>query len=75
MAGNVWEWIADEVLTESGQPVIVNGKKMRVAKGGAADESKNLVTATSRQEILETVKSGSLGFRYVVQRNRDPREG
>lgn len=75
MAGNVWEWIADDVSTEGGQPLIVNGKKMRIAKGGAADESKDLVTATSRQEILETVKSRSLGFRYVVQRGRENREG
>lgn len=73
MAGNVWEWVADEVLTENGQPVVVNGKRMRIAKGGAADEPKNLVTATSRQEILETVKSGSLGFRYVVQRSSENR--
>lgn len=70
MAGNVWEWVADEVTTEDGQSLIVNGKKMRIAKGGAADESKNLISATSRQEILESVKSNSLGFRYVVQRGR-----
>lgn len=68
MVGNVWEWIADEARDEEGKPKEIKGVRLRVAKGGAADEPAKVLTAQSRAEIEETFTSASLGFRYIVIR-------
>lgn len=79
MAGNVWEWTADQakdkdgqfiqVKDKNGQPV-ENGAVFRIAKGGAADEPKTLISIASRQAVVETLADSSLGFRYLIVRKK-----
>ncbi|HEX8474437.1 MAG TPA: SUMF1/EgtB/PvdO family nonheme iron enzyme [Pyrinomonadaceae bacterium] len=68
MAGNVWEWTADEALDENSQPKVVNGVAHRVIKGGSADEPREFITAFSRYTRAADKPSRTLGFRYVVVR-------
>ena len=68
MAGSVWEWLADPVRTDSGTPRMVNNIKLMVAKGGAANEPKAVISASSRQQVPATTRFATLGFRYVVVR-------
>lgn len=69
MAGNVWEWLADEARDEQGQPRVVDGITLRVIKGGAAVEPKSYISATSRFDKASPDRaSPTLGFRYVVLR-------
>jgi formylglycine-generating enzyme required for sulfatase activity len=68
MAGNVWEWTADEALDENSQPKVVNGVAQRVIKGGSADEPREFITAFSRYMRAADKPSRTLGFRYVVVR-------
>lgn len=69
MAGNVWEWIADEARDEEGRPRTQDGVTMRVIKGGSAKEKRAFVSATSRFDEFGPAHSSALiGFRYVVVR-------
>jgi formylglycine-generating enzyme required for sulfatase activity len=68
MAGNVWEWVADEARDADGNPVIKKGVTSRIAKGGAATEPAAYISGTSRQEVPGDAADASLGFRYVVVR-------
>jgi formylglycine-generating enzyme required for sulfatase activity len=65
MAGNVWEWVG-EARDADGNSVMSEGANNRVIKGGAANESQALISATSRNLIPKTYSGGFLGFRYVV---------
>jgi formylglycine-generating enzyme required for sulfatase activity len=78
MAGNVWEWVADEVVDETGSPKKFGGTNqmykdvpVRIAKGGAAVESRENVSATARINMPETVRLPIVGFRYVVRREEN----
>ena len=68
MAGNVWEWTADEARDENGDPKARDGVTLRVIKGGSAEEERAFVSATSRYERRADRSSAFLGFRYVVER-------
>ena len=68
MAGNVWEWVADEARDEEGRLKSKDGVAYRIIKGGSAREPRAFVTATARYEVLADKKSPTLGFRYVVVR-------
>jgi len=74
MAGNVWEWTADEARDADGNPLIKKGVTQRIAKGGAATEPAAFVTATSRQEVPADAADSVLGFRYVVVRAKNKQE-
>jgi toxoflavin biosynthesis protein ToxD len=68
MAGNVWEWTLDSV-PKNDKSADVDSAKLIITKGGAADEPKDLISATSRREVLANGSSDTLGFRYVIIRN------
>ncbi|MBA3714783.1 MAG: SUMF1/EgtB/PvdO family nonheme iron enzyme [Pyrinomonadaceae bacterium] len=63
MAGNVWEWTGDAA---PGDEDSSSGVKVMLAKGGAANEPKAIINATSRQRVLATTKYPTLGFRYAT---------
>jgi toxoflavin biosynthesis protein ToxD len=75
MAGNVWEWVADEARDRTGRPQKYAGPNkdykdatMRVAKGGAAVESKENLAADVNISLPENAHLPIVGFRYVVRR-------
>jgi formylglycine-generating enzyme required for sulfatase activity len=68
LAGNVWEWVAD-TFDVDGKLVTDGDPPNRVIKGGAANEHRALITATSRNVIPKGSSSAFLGFRYVVVKN------
>ncbi len=74
MIGNVWEWVADEVdesETVSDTDVEAarkQGQRLRIVKGGSAEESLKDVSSQSRYEVPENTKVKVIGFRYVVIR-------
>lgn len=71
MAGNVWEWVADQARDEEGQPKSKNGTALRIIKGGSAEEPSAFISAVSRFEAAEDKASRKLGFRYVVVRDKN----
>jgi formylglycine-generating enzyme required for sulfatase activity len=68
MAGNVWEWVADE-LDASGKIATGADSHFRLIKGGAANEHRSLITATSRNVIPKDYSGVFVGFRYVVAKS------
>lgn len=66
MAGNVWEWVSDDTGSAGDSS---NTAKRRIIKGGAANEDKAFVSATSRNTLPQDHSSRFLGFRYVVDKN------
>lgn len=69
MAGNVWEWVEDQALDANGKPKVAeDGVPLRIIKGGSAEESAKLISASSRTESPANVADHALGFRYVVLR-------
>jgi formylglycine-generating enzyme required for sulfatase activity len=75
MAGNVWEWVAEEARDLEGNPRIENGVTVKIIKGGSAGEPREFITTAARFEVMVDQSSSSLGFRYVVERDRDGRPG
>jgi formylglycine-generating enzyme required for sulfatase activity len=75
MAGNVWEWVSDEARDAAGQPKLLDGLRQRVIKGGAADDFRKYISATTHFEFPEEQGSGKLGFRYVVVRESETKPG
>lgn len=75
MVGNVWEWIDDDIdehdaLSDSdAETARKEGRKLRIVKGGSAEESRNEMDGQSRYEVPEGTKVNVIGFRYVVVRN------
>ena len=74
MAGNVWEWVADEARDQEGRPKAVNGVPLKVIKGGSAEEPRAFISATSRYAAAADKSSRTLGFRYVVLRDNRPQQ-
>ncbi|MER3427743.1 MAG: hypothetical protein C4334_06535 [Pyrinomonas sp.] len=68
MAGNVWEWVADEARDEQGNVMTQNGMTLRVIKGGAATEPRAFISNSARYFVPEDKGATSLGFRYVIER-------
>jgi formylglycine-generating enzyme required for sulfatase activity len=68
MAGNVWEWVADEAVDENGSPLMKDGVPVRIAKGGAANEPSSFIGVQARATLLSDKPRQHLGFRYVVIR-------
>lgn len=68
MAGNVWEWTAEEWRNEDGQPKVKDGVTFYAIKGGSAKEPRSLVNVESRYGVAADKSSAALGFRYVVRR-------
>jgi formylglycine-generating enzyme required for sulfatase activity len=74
MAGNVWEWVADEAVDEDGNPILRDGVRLRIAKGGAANETRKFIGARARTALPSDKPRSHLGFRYVVIRNKTQRQ-
>lgn len=74
MAGNVWEWTAEEWRGEDGQTKAKDGVTFYVIKGGSAKEPRSLVNVGSRYGVAADKSSGALGFRYIVRRGGERRE-
>ena len=70
MAGNVWEWTADQAVGKENALLSENGVPLRIVKGGAADEPKTQISTTARHEVNETIADRSVGFRYVIVRRK-----
>lgn len=70
MAGNVWEWTADAALEAEGQPKEKDGVTLRIIKGGSAKEPRAFSTTASRYEVAADKSSPTLGFRYVIEREK-----
>lgn len=68
MIGNVWEWTSDVALNETGEPILYEGAKQRVVKGGSATEPRSALTIDNRLTRPENRPSELLGFRYVIVR-------
>lgn len=70
--GNVWEWVADdidesEVLSDTeAETARKQGKRLRIVKGGSAEESLTDMSGQSRYEVPEGTKIKVIGFRYAV---------
>ncbi|HYO63672.1 MAG TPA: SUMF1/EgtB/PvdO family nonheme iron enzyme [Pyrinomonadaceae bacterium] len=75
MAGNVWEWTADEARDENGDAKQKEGVTLRVIKGGSAKEEREFITALARYEMPADKSSAFLGFRYVVERAAPQEQG
>jgi iron(II)-dependent oxidoreductase len=70
MAGNVWEWVADDgqkqiEVKETGQVEVIRGK---VVKGGAALEKPESISAVARGVAPPDEQNEWLGFRCIVPR-------
>jgi formylglycine-generating enzyme required for sulfatase activity len=74
MAGNVWEWTAEEWRGEDGRAKVKDGVTFYVIKGGSAKEPRSLVSVESRYGVAADKSSAALGFRYVVRRAGERRE-
>lgn len=68
MVGNVWEWTGDLFTDENSAPVLFEGAKQRVIKGGSAYDDRKLLSIASRLPRPENKPSAFLGFRYVIIR-------
>lgn len=68
MAGNVWEWVADQALDEEGKPKTEDGSPVRIIKGGSAEEEREYISARVRYERPADRPRHTIGFRYVVKR-------
>lgn len=74
MVGNVWEWVADDidasdaVSDSDAEAARKEGRRLRIVKGGSAEESSKDMDAQSRYEVPENTKVKVIGFRYVVLR-------
>ena len=72
MVGIVWEWVADEVGASEAvsdadaESARRQGQRLRIVKGGSAEESFNDMDSQSRYEVPEVTKVKVIGFRYVV---------
>jgi formylglycine-generating enzyme required for sulfatase activity len=72
MVGNVWEWVADDidaseaVSDSDAEAARQEGRRLRLVKGGSAEESSKDMDAQSRYEVPERTKVKVIGFRYVV---------
>lgn len=72
MVGNVWEWVADEidaseaVSDSDAESARKQGRRLRIVKGGSAEEPLKDMDAQSRYEVPESTKVKAVGFRYVV---------
>lgn len=80
MAGNVWEWLADEVRDEEGNLKRKDDVTLRIIKGGSAHEPRTYINSTVRYEVPSNFKGSQwIGFRYIVLREPaggdQPREG
>lgn len=68
MLGNVWEWTSDSAVDENGEPILRDGLKQRIVKGGSSTEPRAALTISNRLARPEDKPSNLLGFRYIVIR-------
>jgi formylglycine-generating enzyme required for sulfatase activity len=68
LAGNVWEWVADQAVDQDGRPMTRQGVLFRIAKGGAANESRDFIGTQARAALRSDEPRRYLGFRYVIIR-------
>jgi formylglycine-generating enzyme required for sulfatase activity len=74
MIGNVWEWVADDIdeseaVSDShAESARKEGRRLRIVKGGSAEEPLKDMDGQSRYEVPESTKVKVIGFRYVVLR-------
>ena len=69
MLGSVWEWTSDVVVDETGKPVLYEGTKQRIIKGGSFfDKDPDLITIDTVRPRPENRARDIIGFRYVVIR-------
>lgn len=72
MVGNVWEWVLDDidesdaVSDADAEAARKEGRRLRIVKGGSAEESSKDMDAQARYEVPENTKVKVIGFRYVV---------
>jgi formylglycine-generating enzyme required for sulfatase activity len=68
MIGNVWEWTSDLAVNDLDEPILRDGAKQRIVKGGSSTEPRAALTIENRLARPEDKPSELLGFRYVVVR-------
>ncbi|MGE5374601.1 MAG: SUMF1/EgtB/PvdO family nonheme iron enzyme [Bacteroidota bacterium] len=77
MAGNVWEWVADNYdpayyqdpsSSKNPQKIVLNGKYY-VARGGSWSDHDNDARTANRSQVLQTSRENNLGFRCVLPVN------
>lgn len=72
MVGNVWEWVSDDIAEseavsdEHVESARKQGRRLRLVKGGSAEEPASEMDAQSRYEVPENTRVKVIGFRYVV---------
>lgn len=69
MAGNVWEWVADQATDKTGKPATENGVPLRIIKGGSAEEEREYISARVRYARPADRPRHTIGFRYIVRRD------
>lgn len=66
MAGNVWEWVASDGAEDFDDELDAPARSLKIIKGGALDESMEMIGAAARSEVAADSTDRLLGFRYVV---------
>ncbi|HKX29320.1 MAG TPA: SUMF1/EgtB/PvdO family nonheme iron enzyme [Blastocatellia bacterium] len=73
MAGNVWEWVGDDVIDAAGRPIMSESSVLKIAKGGAANEPRRFIGTWVRALLPSDKPRRYLGFRYVIVRENSER--
>lgn len=69
MLGNVWEWTSDEVVDESGKPMLSGKNRQRIIRGCSyTDYDSDYISLNTIAPRPENKPSKTIGFRYVIIR-------
>lgn len=72
MVGNVWEWTQEKATKNDSlndkrvERALEKGDKLRIVKGGSAEEEAAGLYAQVRYPVPENTKNMFIGFRYVI---------